>query len=119
MKNVLTLLARFFLLPFGLSAAMSTADRAIQEKIYGSGTTALIISNEEIEELMKVVKSLEESRLLVKGINETIKNERKEQKGGFFPMLLVTLVASLLGSALTEKRVIRTGEGTISAGQDF
>ena len=95
---------------------MLTADRAIQENIYGSGTTTLVISNGEIEELMKVVKSLEESRLLVKGINETIKNETKEQKGGFLPMLLIKLVASLLGTALTEKGVIRTGEGTISAG---
>ena len=57
--------------------------------------------------------------MLVKGISETIKNETKEQKGGFFPMLLETLAASLLGSVLTGKGVIRTGEGTIRADQDF
>ena len=58
---------------------------------------------------MKIVKSLEESGLLVKGISETIKNETKEQKGGFVPLLLGTLAASLLGSVLTGKGVIRAG----------
>ena len=74
-----------FLLPFGLSARMSAADAAVQRKIYGSGcpsglalrTTTLIISKEEIEDIMKIVKSLEESRLPVKGITKTIKNEVK------------------------------------------
>ena len=64
------------------------ADAAIQKKIYGSGTTALIISNEEMEDIMKIVKLHKESGLLIKGISETIKNEAKEQKGGFLPMLL-------------------------------
>ena len=59
---------------------------------------------------MKIVKSLEESGLLVKGISETIKNETKEQKGGFVPLLLGTLATSLLGSVLTGKGVIRAGE---------
>ena len=58
---------------------MSTADAAIQKKIYGSESTALIISNEEMEDIMKIVKSLEESELLITGISETIKTERKEQ----------------------------------------
>ena len=79
-------------------------------KIYGSGTTALIISNEEMENIMKIVKSYEKSGLLVKGISETIKNETKEQKREFVPMLLGTLAASLLGSVLTGKGVIRAGE---------
>ena len=57
---------------------MSAADAAIQNKIYGSGTTALIISNEEMEDIMKIVKSLEESGLLIKGTSEKIKNETKE-----------------------------------------
>ena len=78
MKNVLTPLAKNILLPFGLSAGMSAADAAIQKKIYGSGTTALIISNEEMEDIMKIVKSLEELGLLIKGISEKIKNETKE-----------------------------------------
>ena len=105
---------------------MSEADGdAIQKKIYGSGrpsdlafsATALIISNEEIEDIMKIVKSLKESGLLIKEINETIKNEAKEQIGGFLPMSLGTRAASI--SALTGREVIRAGEGTIRAGQDF
>ena len=86
MKNLVTLLAKNDLLPFGLSAGMSAADAAIQKKVYGSGrlsdlasrTTALIISNEEMEDIMKIVKSLEQSGLLMQGINEIIKNETKE-----------------------------------------
>ena len=66
---------------------------------------------------MKVVKSLEESGLLVKAISETIKNETKEQKGGFLPMLLGTLAASVLGSVLTRRGVIRADEGTIRASE--
>ena len=62
-----------------------------------------------MENLMKIVKSLEESGLVVKGVSETIKNEGKEQKGGFLQMLLRTLADSLLGSALTGKGVIRAG----------
>ena len=71
------------MLPFRLSAGMSAADVAIQKKNYGSGTTALTISNEEMENKTKIVKSLEESGLLIKEISETIKNEGKTQKGGF------------------------------------
>ena len=72
-----------------------------------------------MEGIMKIVKSLEESGLLIKGISETIKNDAKEQKGGFLPMLLGTLAASILGTALTGRGVIRAGEDTIKAGQDF
>ena len=68
---------------------------------------------------MKIVKSLEESGLLVNGISKTIKNETKEPKGGFLPMLLGTVAASLLGSALTRRGVIRAGEDTISTSGDF
>ena len=70
-----------------------------------------------MEDIMKVVKSLEESGLLVKAISETIKNETKEQKGGFLPMLLGTLAASVLGSVLTRRGVIRADEGTIRASE--
>ena len=62
-----------------------------------------------MDNLMKIVKSLEESGLVVKGVSETIKNERKEQKGGFLQMLLGTVADSLLGSALTGRGVIRAG----------
>ena len=68
---------------------------------------------------MKIVKLLEQSGLLIKGISEAIKNEAKEQKGGFLSMLLGTLAASMLGSALTGKGVIRAGGGTIRAGENF
>ena len=64
MKSVLTPLAKSVLLPLGLSAAMAAADAAIQKKIYGSGTTALIILNEEMEDIMRRVKWLEKSGLL-------------------------------------------------------
>ena len=87
MKRLLTPLAKHVLLPLGLLAGMSVADAAI-EKNYTSGSAALIISNEEMEDIMKTVKFLEESGLLIKGINETIKNETKKQKGGFLSMLL-------------------------------
>ena len=66
MKSVLTLLAKSVLLPLGLSAGMSPADAAIQKKTHGSGTTTLIILNEEMEDIMKIVKSLKESGLLTK-----------------------------------------------------
>ena len=97
MKNVLTPLAKSVLIPLGLTAAASATDAAIQKKIYGSGATELIISNEEMEDIMKIVKLLQESELLIKWISETIKNETKEQKGGFLAMLLGTLTASILG----------------------
>ena len=76
-----------------------------KKKNYASGTTALTISNEEMEDAVKIVKLLKESRLLVKKISETIKSKTNKQKGGFLPMLLGTLAASLLESALTVKRV--------------
>ena len=119
MKSVLNPIAKSILIPLRLSAGMSAADAAIKKKIYESGTTALITSNEEMETVMKIVKSLEESRLLIKWISETIKNEAKEQKGGYPPLLLGILGASILGNALTRKGVTRAGEGVIRAGQNF
>ena len=62
--------------------------------------TTLIISNEEINDIMKIVKSLEKSRLLIKDVKETIKSESKEQKSGFISLLLATLYASLLENLL-------------------
>ena len=78
MKSVLTPLAKSVLSPFGLSAAISATDTAIQKKTYESDTTALIISNEEMEDIMKTVKSLKESGLIIKGISEINKNKAKE-----------------------------------------
>ena len=88
MKNVLMPLAKNILIPLGLTAVASATYVAIQNKIFGSGPTALIISNEEINDIMKIFKSFEESGLRIKGIRETIKNEAKEQESGFLRMLL-------------------------------
>ena len=85
----------------------------------GSGYTMPIISNEEMNDVMKIVKSLEESGLSVKGISETIKNEAKEQNRGFLSMLLGTLEVSLLGNLLAGRGAIEVCEGTIRAGEKF
>ena len=95
-KNVLTPLVKSALIPLGLWAAASATDAAIQKKIYGSDTTALKVSNEEMEDIIKIIKSPEESGLLIKGISVTLKNETKEQKGKLLGMLLGTLDASVL-----------------------
>ena len=81
-----------------------------QKKI-GSGNTTLIISNEEMIDIIKTVQGLEDSNILLKGVTETVKNETKEQKGGFLSMLLGTLGASLLGNLLTGKGFVRAGSG--------
>ena len=83
-----------------------------------SGFATLIISNEEMNDIMKIVKSLEESGLFIKGINETMKNEAKEQKRGFLVMLLGTLGVSLLRNLLTDKGTIRVGDRTIRADEN-
>ena len=80
------------------------------KKIHGSGNTTLIISNEEMNDIMKTIQALENS-IFIKGVTKTIKNETKEQKGGFLSMLLGTLGASLLGNLLTGKRILRAGSG--------
>ena len=69
------------------------------------------MSNDEMEDITKVVKSLEDSGLLVKGVSETIQNEAKEQKGGFLCMLLGKLGASSLGNILAGKGINRAGYG--------
>ena len=84
------------------------------KKLLGSGhNTTLIISDDEMKDILKIVKFLEDSGLLLEGVSETIKNEAKEQKGGFISMLLGTLGKSLLGNMLADKGVIRAGEGKI------
>ena len=87
--------------------------------MFGSGMTTLIISDEKINDIMKIINSLEESGLLRKVVSKTIKNEAKEQKRGFLRMLLGTLGTSLLGNLLTGKGTVRVGEGIIEAGQEF
>ena len=104
-------LAKNILVPLGITAAAAAIDTEIQKKIHSLGTTTLIISNEEMNDIMKIVQSLEDSNILLKGVTETIKNETKEQKGGFLSMLLGTLGASLLGNLLSGKGIVRAGSG--------
>ena len=118
MKSVITPLAKSVLTPLGLTAATFAVDAGIHKKRLGSGnTTALIISNKDMEDLIKIVKSLEDSGLLLKGVTESVQNEVKEQKGGFLSMLLGTLGASLLGNLLTGKGVNKKGKGIHRAGE--
>ena len=105
------LLAKNILAPLGITAVASAIDAVIQTKIHGSGTTTLIISNKEMNDIMKIVQALEDSNILLKGVTKTIKNETKEQKGGFLGMLLGTLGASLLGNILAGKGIVRAGSG--------
>ena len=117
-KNLIIPLAKSVLIPLGLTASASAADARIHKKILGSGGhTTLIISNNEIEDLIKIVKSLEDSGLFSKGITESVQNEIKEQKDGFLSMLLGTLGASLLGKLLTGKGVNKKGKGINRAGE--
>ena len=109
MKNILKPSANSVLIPLESTASASATDAAIQSDI------------------MKIIKSLEDAGLLIKGVYEAIENETKEQKGGFLSMLLGTLGASLLGNLLTSKGIkqsklpgrgiIRAGESTIRPGK--
>ena len=113
-KNAVKPLAKSVLIPLGLTAAASAADKQIQRKILGSGSMTLITSNEEMNDIMKIVQALEDSNILLKGVTKAIENKTKEQKGGFLSMLLGTLGASLLGNLLTGKGIVRTGSAHCS-----
>ena len=142
-KYVIKPLAKSVLIPLGLTAAASPADAGIHKKISGSGhhspsashnhpssshnnsNAILIISNVEMDDIIKIVKSISDSGLLLKGVSETIQNEAREQRGGFLSMLLGTLGASLLENILAGRginraakgrRLNRAGEGIVSAG---
>ena len=126
-------LAKNVLAPLGLTAAMSAIDGSIQKKIHGSGATKgsrvkLIIEQEDMKDIMKITKALENSGILLKGISKAIKNKTKEQKGGFLSMLLGTLGASLLGNLLSGGKrsvasrakgegIMRAGDGIVRAGE--
>ena len=122
---MITPLAKSALIPLGLTAAASAADAGIHKEILGSGNTTLVISNKDMEDLIKTVKSPEDSGLLLKGLTESVENEVKGQKGRFLSMLLGTLGASLLGNLLTgegvyragkSKGISRAGDGIVRAG---
>ena len=110
-KNVIKPLAKSVLIALGLTAAASAADAGIHKKILGSGKTTLIISNEDMNNITKIIQALEDSCILLKGVTKTIKNETKEQKGVVLSMLLNTLGATFLGNLLAVKGIVRTGSG--------
>ena len=110
-KNVFKPLAKSVLIPLRLTAAASAADAGIHKKILGFGNTTLIISNEEMNDIIKIIQALEDSNILLKGVTKTIKNGTKEQKGGSLSMLLGTLGAGLLGNLSTGKGILRAGSG--------
>ena len=90
--------------------------------MHGSGNTTLIISNKEMNDIIKIIQALENSNILIKGVTKRIKNQTKEQKGGFLSRLLGTLGASLLEKLLTGKWILRAvsgnkkGKGILRAG---
>ena len=106
-KSVLKPLAKSISIPLVLTATASVTDAATQKKIFGSSMATLIISNEEIDDIMKMINSFEEFVLLIKGSNETTKIEAKELTSGFCGMLLGTLGGSLLINLLTGKGIMR------------
>ena len=109
-------LAKNVLPPLGLTAAMSAIDGSIKKRIHGSGVK-LIIEQEDMNHIMKIIEALKNSGILLKGVSKTIENETKEQKGGFLIMLLGTLGASLLGNLLTGgKGIVRAGDEIVRAG---
>ena len=110
-------LAKNVLAPLGLTAAMSAIDGSIQKKFHSS-EIKLIIEEEDMKDIMKIIEALENSGILLKGVSKTIENETKEQRGGFLTMLLGTLGASSLGNLLTGgKGIMRAGDGIVRAGE--
>ena len=98
------------------SAAGSLIDIGIAKKIHGSGTTTLVINNEELNDIMKIIQALEDQGILLNGISKKIKNDIKNQSGGALGMLLGTLGASLLGNLLSGKGIYRAGHGITRTG---
>ena len=104
-------LAKNVLVPLGLTAAISAIDGSIQKKIHGSGIK-LIIEEEDMKDIMKIIEAVENSGILLRGVSKTIENETQEQRGGFLSMLLGTLGTTLLGNLVTGgKGIMHVGEG--------
>ena len=124
MKNVLGQLAKSMLITIRLTARLSALDTGVHNNILGSGTsgpsgsgtTTLIISNKEMEEIMKIDKSSKDSSLLIKGVSQTID---KKQRDGLLGMLLGKLVAYLLENVIADKGVIRVNDEVRRVGEDF
>ena len=120
MKTVIKPLAKCVLIPLGLTAAASAADAGILKKILESGTTTLIISNDQTEDIIKTVKSLKDSGILLKGVCETVQNKVcLVCYYVCFSMLLGTLVVSLLGNILAGKGINKKGPGTKRTGEEI
>ena len=110
-------LAKNLLAPLSLTAAMSAIDGSVQKKIHGSGVK-LIIEQEDMNDIMKIIEALENSGILLKGVSKTTENETKKQRGGFLSTLLGNLGASLLGNLLTgRKGIVCAGQGVVRAGE--
>ena len=101
-------LAKYVLAPLGITAAASAIDAGIQKKIHGSGTTTLIILNEEMDDIMKIVQALEDSNILLKAVTKTIKNETKEQQGGFFKYVVGYFRSYFVRKFISRKRDCRS-----------
>ena len=114
--NVRKSLVQSVVVPLELKTEDSAADAVSKKNIFGSGATIFKFS-EALTDIIKIVKSLEESGLLMKGVSKTIEKEVKEKNRGFLDMLAATLAASLLESTLTGKRVVRGGDAVIRAGE--
>ena len=115
-------LAKNVLAPLGLTAAMSAINGSIQKKMRGDGATKgagikLIIEQEDMNDIMKIIEDLENSGILLKGVKKPVENKTKEQRGGFLSMLLGTLGDSLLGNLLSGQGIMRAGEGVVHAGE--
>ena len=117
MGNVLKSLAKSALIPLGLKAEAPATDAAIQKNIFRPGYTTLIIYNDEMNDIVKIVTLHEESGLVIKVVSESIKSEVKEQIGRFLEMLLGIIDSSLLGNLLTGEGISRAGKGTFRAGE--
>ena len=102
-KNILALL--------GITAAASAINAKIKKNIRGSEKTTLIISHKEMNDIIKYIQYLEDSNIFLKRVTKTVKNETKDQKGGFLGMFVGTLRASLLIKMFTGKGMLRAGYG--------
>ena len=126
--NLIKPLTKSVVIPLRLTGAASATDTAIHKKMFGLGINSFIVSNEETNDFIKIVKSFKGFGILTKGVIETIKNEAKEEKARFLSILLHTVEASFTENLLINKRLMRAvegaismseGQGTIRPAQDF
>ena len=126
--NLIKPLTKSVVIPLRLTGAASATDAAIHKKMFGLSINSFIISNEETNDFIKIVKSFKGFGILTKGVIETIKNEAKEEKARFLSILLHTVEASFTENLLINKRLMRAvegaismseGQGTIRPAQDF